>query len=115
MSPVSPALQADSLSTEPPGKPLGYALKTKSILHLSSYRKHKSVKAMCMSDFSHVWLFATPWTVAHQVPLSMGFSRQKYWNELPENLPDPGIKLTSPMLPALADGFFTTGATWEAQ
>ena len=53
--------------------------------------------------------FGTPWTVAHQAPLSMGFSRQEYWNGLafpsPGNLPDPGIKLTSP---ALADGFFTT-------
>ena len=32
---------------------------------------------------SHVWLFATPWTVACQAPLSMGFSRQEYWNRLP--------------------------------
>ena len=40
--------------------------------------------------------FVTPWTVAHQVPLSMGFPRQEYWNGLtfpsPGNLPDPGIK-----------------------
>jgi len=52
--------------------------------------------------------FSTPWTVAHQVPLSMGFSRQEYWSELPfsssESLPNPGIKLMSP---ALAGGFFT--------
>ena len=43
-----------------------------------------------------VWLFATPWTVACQTPLSMGFSRQEYWSELPfstsGNLPDPGIE-----------------------
>ena len=43
---------------------------------------------------------ATPWTVAHQVPLSMGFPRQVYWSELPfpspEDLPDPGIKPGSP-------------------
>ena len=32
-----------------------------------------------LSHFSHVWLFVTPWTVAHQAPLSMGFSRQEYW------------------------------------
>ena len=55
---------------------------------------------------SRVWLFATPWTVAHQVPLSMGFSRQKYWNRLlfppPGNLPDPGIKPTSPVSPAIS-------------
>ena len=40
--------------------------------------------------------FVTPWTVAHQDPLSVGFSRQEYWSELlfpsPGNLPDPGIK-----------------------
>ena len=52
---------------------------------------------------SHALLFATPWTVAHQAPLSMGFSQQEFWSGLPfpspGNLPDPGIK---PMFPALA-------------
>ena len=36
-----------------------------------------------MKSLSHVWLFATPWTVAHQAPLSMGFSRREYWSGLP--------------------------------
>ena len=58
---------------------------------------------------SHVLLFVTPWTIAHQVPLSMGFSRQEYWSQLPflspGYLPNPGIE---PMSPALAGGFFTT-------
>ena len=49
----------------------------------------------------------------------MGFCSQEYWNRLPcpppGDLPDPGIKPTSLMSPALADGFFTTSATWEAQ
>ena len=57
----------------------------------------------------------TPWNVAHQAPLSMGFPRQEYWSELPfpspGGLPDPGIKPTSSASPAWADGFFTT---WEA-
>ena len=52
------------------------------------------------------------WTVAHQVSMSMGFSRQEYWDGLPcpppGDLPDPGIKPTSPASPALAGGFFTT-------
>ena len=56
--------------------------------------------------------FATPWTVAHQAPLSMGFSRQEYWSGLsfppPGDLPDPGMEPTSLMCPALAGGFFTT-------
>ena len=63
---------------------------------------------MHSETLSHVQLFATPWTVAHQAPLSMGFSWQEYWSgvpfPLPGNLPDPGIKLASP---ALAGGFFT--------
>ena len=53
---------------------------------------------------SHVWLFATPWTIAHQAPQSMGFSRQEYWNGLPfpspEDLPNPGIKPTFPAFQA---------------
>ena len=47
------------------------------------------------SCFSCVWLFATPWTIVHQCPLSMGFSRQEYWSGLPcpslGDLLDPGI------------------------
>ena len=42
-----------------------------------------------MKSLSHVWLFVTPWTVAHQAPPSMGFSRQKYWSGLP--FPPPGM------------------------
>ena len=52
------------------------------------------------TSLSRVQLFATPWTVAYQAPLSMGFSRQKYWSGLPfppsGDLPDPGIEPTSP-------------------
>ena len=53
---------------------------------------------------SHVQLFVTLWTVAHQAPLSMGFSRQEYWRELPfpspGDFPNPGIKSGSPALRA---------------
>ena len=56
---------------------------------------------------SHVWLFTTPWTVAHQAPLSLEFSRQEYWSGLPF-LPDPGIETVSLMSPALASRFFMT-------
>ena len=53
--------------------------------------------------------FATPWTVAHQVPLSMGFPRRECWSGLPfpflGDLPDPAIE---PTFPALVSGFFTT-------
>ena len=47
-----------------------------------------SVPLCVLSHFSHFWLFGTPWIVAHQDPLSMGFSRQEYWRGLP--LPSPG-------------------------
>ena len=54
--------------------------------------------------FSHVRLFVTPWTVAHQAPPSMGFSRQEYWSGLPflsrGDLPNPGIEPRSPALQA---------------
>ena len=74
-----------------------------------------------LSHFSHVQLFATLWTVALQVPLSMGFSRQEYWSGLscppPGDLPDPRIEPESFMSPALAGDFFTTSHTltfWSA-
>ena len=70
------------------------------------------------SRFSRVQLFATPWTVAHQAPLSMGFFRQKYWSGLPcpppGDLPDPGMETVSLLSPALAGGLFTTSTTREA-
>ena len=57
-----------------------------------------------MKSLSRVRLFATPLTVAHRAPLSMGFSRQEHWSGLPfpspGDLPDPGIELASPALQA---------------
>ena len=56
--------------------------------------------------------------VAHQAALSMGFTRQEYWSGLLRppagDLPDPGMEPASLMSPALAGGFFTTSAAWEA-
>ena len=74
---------------------------------------------VCTRMLSRVWLFATPWTVARQVCLSMKFSRQEYWIGLPlpppKNFFDPEIEPTSLASPALAGRFFTTSSTWEAQ
>ena len=71
-----------------------------------------------LGGFSCVWLSVTPWTVAHQAPLSVGFSRREYWSGLPRpssgHLPPPGIEPASLMSPALAGGFFTARATWDA-
>ena len=73
---------------------------------------------VCAKLLSHVQLFANLWTVTHQDPLSVGFSRQEYWSGLPcppaGDLPSPGIEPVSLMSPVLAGRFFTTGATWEA-
>ena len=61
---------------------------------------------LSQKSLSRVRLFATPWTVAHQAPPSMGFSRQEYWSGLPfpspGDLPDPGIEPGSPALQAEA-------------
>ena len=61
---------------------------------------------------------AASWTVAHEAPLSTGFSRQEYYSGLsfpsPGDLPDPGIEPTSLVSPALAGEFFITSTTWEA-
>ena len=68
---------------------------------------------------SWVQLFVTPWTIVYQASLSMEFSRQEYWSELPfpspGDLPDPGIKPGSPVSPASAGGFFTTELPGKTQ
>ena len=73
---------------------------------------------LCILKESISDTFVALWTVVHQAPLSMRFSRQEYWSQLPcpppGDLPDPGIKSTSLMSPALAGRFFTTSTTWEA-
>ena len=74
-----------------------------------------------LSCLNHFRPFVTPWTVAHQAPLSVGFSRQERWSGLlclpPGHLLDPGIKpvsLVSLISPALSSGFFITSTTLEA-
>ena len=71
----------------------------------------------CAQTLSRVRLFATPWTVSLQAPLSMGFPSPEYWSGLPfpspGDLPSPGIKPAFLTSPALAGRFFTTSGTWE--
>ena len=75
---------------------------------------------LCASPcvLSRVRLFATPWTVARQAPLSVGFPRQEHWSGLPfptpGDLPDPESKPSSPASPASAGRFFTANIPWEA-
>ena len=72
----------------------------------SDWRWTLGWKKWKVKSLSHVQLFATPWTVVYQAPLSMGFSRQEYWSGLPfpspGDLPNPGIELGSPTLQAHA-------------
>ena len=72
---------------------------------LSSYGISDLVAKLCLT-------LVTPWTLPHQAPLSMEFSRQEYWSGLllpsPGDFPYPGIEPSSPTSPALAGGFFTT-------
>ena len=89
-----------------------------------SHKRREAKAAICnnmdeswgplLPCFSHVWLFATLWTIAHQDPLSRGFSRQECWSWLPfpppEDLPNPGIEPMPLTSPVLAGGFFTTSA-----
>ena len=67
---------------------------------------------MHAQSLSRVRLFATPWTVGHQAPLTMELFRQEYWSGLPfpppGDIPDPGIKPESPVSSELAGRFFTT-------
>ena len=70
-------------------------------------------KRTCLlSYFSHLQLFATLWTIAHQALLSMGFSKRGLPCPPPGDLPHPGIELAS-FTSTVAGGFFTTSATWE--
>ena len=86
------------------------------VQNVCHFRLETSLKYPCVLSLFR--LFATPWIVAGKAPLSMGFSRQEYWSGLPcpppRDLSDSGIELVSLMSPALAGGFFTTCATWEA-
>ena len=122
IEPWSPSLQVDSLPSEPPGN-----LKFMSIESVMLYNHLILYGPLllwydndgCMlSRLSCVRLCSALWTVDHQSPLSMGYSRQEYQRGLPcpppGDLPNPGIEPTSPSSPALAGGFFTTRATWEA-
>ena len=75
-------------------------------MYLNNNSENESVSRLSES----VWLFVTPWTVAHQAPLSMGFFKQEYWNGLlcppPGDLPDSGIK-PSTRVSHIAGRFFT--------
>ena len=78
---ISVLLHLDSSPFWPPPWFLNHMIK-------QNLREDTQIMSEWVKSRSRVRLFATPWTVAHQVPLSMGFSRQEYWSGLP--FPSPG-------------------------
>ena len=116
--------QADSLPLSHMGSPMPIL----HILYLSSVYLYTSYYAIALNHYIYSTLYmlscsvvsSSLWPhglyVAHQAPVSMGFSRQEYWSGLPlpapGNLPDPGIKPVSPVFLALAGRFFTTIILW---
>ena len=80
--------------------------------HFTNREINKRGHQACSCVPAQLCLFATPWTAAHQAPLSMGILQQEYWNRLPcpppEDLPDPGIKPMTPCSSNIAGRFFTT-------
>ena len=94
---ICPALEGRFFTIEPPGKPREHV----ALLYFAGEEN----LVLVLSRFSCVWLFATLWTVAHQAPLSMGFSRWEYWSGLPcpppGDFPYPGIEPMSSAAPAL--------------
>ena len=98
---------ADLMSGE---EPLSGSQVTTFLLHSHMAEREDSSLFLFLQvkSLSRVRLFATPWSVAHQAPPSMGFPRQEYWSGspflFPGKLPDPGIE---PIFPALARRFFT--------
>ena len=99
-----PALQAST-------KGLMTGASVRSLLQHSDYLLKRWT---CVLVCRHARLFATPWTAAHQAPLSLGFSRQEYWSGVPFptkwDLPDTRLEPTSP---PLAGGCFTIKPSWE--
>ena len=119
-------MDADSFPCTHPQAVLGTSGMCLSILCSDYYEWQRywqegaleSSRIIILLALSHVWLLATPWTTAHQAPLSMRFSRQEYWSGLPfpppGELSHPGIKLKSPVAPALAGRFLPLGSSREA-
>ena len=115
---VSVQIQNTGVSA-PPHVDLRDTVPSTAVLRYKTHLGSRLCAHVCvLSHFSCAQLFAILWAVAHQAPLSMGFSRHEYWSGLPclppGDLSYPEIGLRSLLSPALAGRFFTTRATWEA-
>ena len=143
IEPMSPALEGVFFMSGPPGKSQEFLRVPRKVYHQvltyvyaqlyeimpncfhSGFQIRTdlcfiSLLHVCMlSCFSRILLLVTLWTVACQAPLSMGFSKQEYWNGLPfpspRDLPDPGIEPALHRFLELAVGFFNSSTTWETR
>ena len=80
----------DPVDSSPPGSPVPGVLQAKTLEWVAISFSNAWKWKVKVKSLSHVWLLATPWTAAYQAPLSMGFSRQKYWSGVP--LPSPSCE-----------------------
>ena len=81
----------DPIDGSPPGSPIPGILQARTLEWVAISFSNAWTLKVKVKSLSHVWLFATPWTAAHQAPPSMGFSRQEYWSGVP--LPSPSLCL----------------------
>ena len=79
----------DPIDGSPPGSPIPGILQARTLEWVAISFSNAWKWRVKMKSLSHVWLFVTPWTAAHQAPPSMGFSRQEYWSGVP--LPSPNV------------------------
>ena len=77
----------DSIDGSPPGSPIPGILQARTLEWVAISFSNAGKRKVKVKSFSHVQLFATPWTVAYEASLSMGFPRQEYWSGVP--LPSP--------------------------
>ena len=78
----------DPVDGSPPGSPVPGILQARTLEWVAISFSNAEKRKVKVKSLSRVRLLATPWTAAHQAPLSMGFSRQEYWSGVP--LPSPG-------------------------
>ena len=81
----------EPIDGSPPSSPVPGILQARTLEWVAASFSNAWKWKVKVKSLSYVWLFSTPWTAAHQVPPSMGFSRQEYWSGLP--LPTPILTL----------------------
>ena len=73
----------DPIDGSPPGSPVSGILQARTLEWVAISFSNAWKWKVKVKSLSHVWLFSTPWTAAHQAPPPMGFSRQEYWSGVP--------------------------------